>query len=400
VKPVDLLVAPGAAAAFDPQAPTIVAVTLHARSVASAAREEFAAGLATLPFDSRLISISTCHRVEVYASPRAGGMPELPPLPPGTGRLVDVDAVRHLMEVACGLDSAVFGEDQVLHQLRTSLAERHRAGRLDPVLDRLFHAALRAGRRARSWLDGSPRSLADVALDRIARTVGKLDGRHVLVVGAGRMGRLAVFAARRRGARVLVMSRTDGRAAALAAEVGGTSLPFAGNGHLPALAGVIVALGGPWEPGPLATDLLASGEVEVVDLSFPPAVPAGLAARLASRLTSVDDLSTAPEFGPRERTRRRLESLVSEAGREYCAWLRGREAVPVIQALTSGAEHVRRAEVEWLLKRLPDMRPEERLLVDQMTHRLVAALLHSPLAALHGDDSGTLERPARDLFGI
>jgi hypothetical protein len=144
VKPFDLLVAPGTAAAFDPQTPTIVAVTLHARSVASAAREEFAAGLATLPFDSRLISISTCHRVEVYASPRAGGMPELPPLPPGTGRLVDVDAVRHLMEVACGLDSAVFGEDQVLHQLRTSLAERHRAGRLDPVLDRLFHAALPA----------------------------------------------------------------------------------------------------------------------------------------------------------------------------------------------------------------------------------------------------------------
>jgi glutamyl-tRNA reductase len=400
VQQLDLLETPGPASSFEPQAPTLVATTLHARAVPSAAREAFAAELASLPFDSRLIALRTCHRVEVYVSPRTGGMPELPAPPPGTVQLVDVDAVRHLIGVACGLDSAVFGEDQILHQLRASLAERHLAGRLDPVIDRLFHAALRAGRRARTWLEGSPRSLADVALDRIARTAGQLDGRHVLVVGAGRMGRLAVFAARRRGARVLVMSRTDERAAALAAEVGGTSLPFAGDGRLPPLAGVIVALAGPWEPGRQDSEVLAGGEVEVVDLSSPPSVPASLAARLGTRFTSVDDLSAAPEFAPRDRLRRRLEALVSEAGREYCSWLRGRETVPVIQALTSGAEHVRRAEVEWLLKRLPDMRPEERLLVDQMTHRLVAALLHSPLAALHGDDSGTLERPARDLFGI
>ena len=120
----------------------------------------------------------------------------------------------------------------------------------------------------------------------------------------------------------------------------------------------------------------------------------------APRFTSVDDLTVAPEFEPQDRLRRRLEALVSEAGREYCAWLRGRDAVPVIRALTAGAEHLREAEVEWLLHRLPDLPADDRVLVEQMSHRLVAALLHAPLAALHGDETGTLERPARDLFGV
>jgi glutamyl-tRNA reductase len=327
-------------------------------------------------------------------------MPDLPSLPDGTVRLVDADAVRHLVAVACGLDSAVFGEDQVLHQLRTCLAERHLAGPLDPVLDRLFHAALRAGRRAHTWFDGSPRSLADVALDRIARTAGSLHGQAVLVVGAGRMGRLAAFAAHRRGARVVVSNRTDARATALAAEVGGVAVPFAADGDLPPLAGVVVALGGPWVPGPADAAAIEAAQVEVVDLSSPPSVTADLRARLGCRFTSVDDLTVAPEFEPQDRLRRRLEGLVSEAGREYCAWLRGRDAVPVIQALTAGAEQLRRTELEWLLHRLPDLAAEDRALVEQMSHRLVAALLHAPLAALHGDEAGTLERPARDLFGV
>ncbi len=391
---------PAASLRFDPAAPTVVAVALHARAVQSLAREAYAAALAAMPVDDRTITVHTCHRVEVYVAPGAAGMPELPAPPEGAVRLVDADAVRHLVAVACGLDSAVFGEDQVLHQLRACLAERHLAGPLDPVLDRLFHAALRAGRRAHTWFDGSPRSLADVALDRIARTTGELAGRTILVVGAGRMGRLAAFAAHRRGTSVVVVNRTDERAAALAAEAGGTARPFAADGGLPALAGVVVALGGPWAPGPSDAAALAAGQIEVVDLSSPPSVAVDLRARLGSRFTSVDDLTVAPEFEPQDRLRRRLEALVSEAGREYCAWLRGRDAVPVIRALTAGAEHLREAEVEWLLHRLPDLPADDRVLVEQMSHRLVAALLHAPLAALHGDETGTLERPARDLFGV
>lgn len=384
----------------DPASPTVVAIAAHARSVPSEAREAFAAAVAALPLSPRTIVVHTCHRVEVYVAPGDEPLPELPPPPSGSVRLVDAEAVRHLVAVACGLDSAVFGEDQILHQLRVCLAERHVAGPLDPVLDRLFHAALRAGRRAHTWFDGSPRSLADVALDRIAREIGPLDGRTILVVGAGRMGRLAAFASHRRDARVVVTSRTDERAAALAAEVGGRAVAWRSDGELLDLAGVVVALGGTWAPGPLDTAALLGGAAQVVDLSSPPAATLDLRRALGARFTSVDDLAATPEFAPHDRLRRRLEGLVSDAGREYCTWLRSRDAVPLIRAVTAGAEHLRRAEVEWLLRRLPDLPAEDRALVEQMSHRLVAALLHAPLTALHSDEGGALERPARDLFGV
>jgi len=380
--------------------PTIAAIVLHARSVPSLAREAFAEALASLPFDERAISIHTCHRVEVYVAPSAAGMPSLPPLPAGAVRLTDAEAASHLVSVACGLDSVVFGENEILHQIRTCLAERHAGAPLDPVLDRLFQAALRAGRRAHTWFDGSPRSLADVALDRIARTAGSLAGRTVLVAGVGRMGRLAAFSAHRRGARVVITNRTGERAETLAAEVGGHALPFAVDGVLPPLAGAIVALAGPWQPGPVDAAALVASSAEVVDISSPPSVPQDLQAALGPRFTSVDDLTVGTEFEPQDRLRRRLEKLVFETGREYYQWLRARGAVPVIKAVAEGAETLRRSEVEWLLHRLPELADDERAVVEQMSHRLVAALLHAPLAALHDDDAGSLERAARDLFGV
>lgn len=380
-------------------ASSVTAIVLHARTVPSPAREAYADALAALPPDPRWIAVHTCHRVEVFVAQGDGPLPELPPLPDGAEHLADADAVRHLVSVACGLESVVFGEDQILHQVRTCLAERHASAPLDPVLDRLFQAALRAGRRAHTWFDGSPRSLADVALDRIERTAGPLGGRCILVAGVGRMGRLAAFAAQRRGARVVVTNRTAERAAALAGELGGLAVPMGVDGVLPPIDGAIVALAGPWIVGSADAAALAR-EAEVVDLSSPPSVGPALRASLGDRFTSVDDLVVAPELDPRDRLRRRLEKLVSEAGREYCAWLRTRDSAPVIQALTDGAETVRRSEVEWLLHRLPELDDDERAVVEQMSHRLVAAILHQPLSALHADEAGALERAARDLFGV
>jgi glutamyl-tRNA reductase len=379
---------------------TVVAFVTHARRVPSIRREAFAAQLATLEPSAGLIVVHTCHRVEVYIAPGSYGDQPLPELPTGGERLEDVDAARHLISVACGLDSAVLGEDQILHQLRETIAERHAQLPLDPVLERLFQVALRAGRRAHTWFSGSPRSLADVALDRIARDAGSLEGRTILVAGVGRMGRLAVFAASRCGAQVIVTNRTDERATALAHEVGGTSIPFDADDVLPRVDGAIVALSGAWRLGAGdAAKLTASGAV-VVDLSSPPSASADLQAALGDRFVSVDDLAQAPEAEPHDRLRRRLEGLVSDSGRDYCQWLRTRDAVPAIQAMAETAEGHRREELDWLLRRLSDLPPEDRLLIEQMSHRLVAGILHAPLAALNADTSGDLERAARDLFGL
>ena len=380
-------------------AATVVAYVAHARWVPSLEREAFATQVMALPPSAGAILIHTCHRVELYVAPGSyqGAVPELPA---GTRRLEDVEAARHLITVACGLDSAVIGEDQILHQLRETIATRRLELPLDPVLDRLFQVSLHAGRRVHTWFSGSPRSLADVALDRIAEVAGPLDGQTILVAGVGRMGRLAALATQRRGARLIVANRTDERADALARELDARMVPFGVDDVVPPVAGVIVALGGQWQIGPRDADRLVASSAVGADLSSPPAIGHDLQASLGARFISVDDLAGGPVSDPDDRLHRRIHALISDAGRDYCHWLRTRDAVPAIQAMAETAEQHRRDELDWLLRHLPDLADDDRQLIEQMSHRLVAGILHAPLAALNADESGTLERAARDLFRL
>jgi len=381
-------------------AATVVAVVAHARAVSSTDRESFASALASLEPDEGALVVHTCHRVELYLTRTTAGDRPLPPLPAGTVVLRDLDAVRHLIEVACGLDSAVIGEDQILHQVRETLAGRDAAQPLDPVLDRLFQVGLHAGRQAHTWFNGSPRSLADVALDRLEEPPGTLHGRSIMVVGAGRMGRLAAFAAARRGARVEITNRTGSRAEELARDIGGTVVPWGSMSGSSAHHGVVLAVTGAWEVEPEAVAALLDGRAKVIDLSSPPALDAGLRRSLVERYVSVDELADRPGATLPDRLRRRLDRLVSETGRDFCRWLRSRESAPAIQAMAASAEERRQAEMTWLAHRLPDLSLEERAIVEQMSHRLVAGLLHAPMAALNADADGDLERAARELFRL
>ena len=231
---------------------TVSAVVADARGVPSARREAYAEQLAALSEHPSVLVVRTCHRVEVYVAHHDDELVVLPVPPEGARELQDVEAVRHLVRVACGLESAVLGEDQVLHQIRVALARRQAAGPLDPVLGRLAQVSLHAGKQAHTLFGNERRSLADLALDEIERRVGSLTGREVLVVGAGSMGSLSARGAARRGIRVAVANRTPDRAEGLAALVDGRVVDLAA-GHaadLDDVAGVIVATSGPWVPDP------------------------------------------------------------------------------------------------------------------------------------------------------
>jgi glutamyl-tRNA reductase len=383
----------------DPILSGLLVLAAHARQVPSAAREAFAVELEALEPSEATIVVHTCHRVELYVARGAGGEPELPEPPAGTRRLEGIDAARHLIAVACGLDSAVLGENQVLHQVRETLKQRRTEHPLDPALDRLFQISLHAGRRARSWLSGTKQSLADVALERIAQRAGEPEGQPLLIVGAGVMGKLAAFAAARRGAEVIVTSRTPARAAALAREVGGSVAPFEGDGVVPEVAGAMVALCGTWQVGESDARRLAERGTMVVDMSSPPAVTDGLQARLGDCFVSTDELAGESGFAPQGRLRRRLEELVDESSDAFRRWLHSRNALPAIQAIGETADEQRRQELEWLFRRLPGIEEKDRSLIEQMSHRLVAGILHAPRTALNADQSGELAQAARDLFG-
>jgi len=406
----------------------LVTLVVHARSVPSLEREAFAARAAALAATNGTILLHTCHRVELYAWEPALAGATLPDLPPGGERLVGDDAARHLFTVAAGMDSVVIGEDQILHQLRDCLSAHHDAhaataeacpaggaaaavglalaghpvdrDALDPVLERLFQQALHVGRTAHAWRDGPPRSLADMALDRIARDVPTLEGTTVLVVGAGRMGRIAALAAARRGARVVATNRSEDRAAELAHDVGGTRVPFEAGDALPEVAGVIVAVGGAWPVDRATAARLAAVGGTVVDLSSPPAIPEHLQRSLGDRFISADDLARTPEARPHERLRRRVDHLVGEVAAELETWAATRGCVPAIRAIADHAEARRATEFDRLLRRAPELDPDVRVLVEQMSHRLVSGLLHAPLAALRSDVDGERDRLVRELFGL
>jgi glutamyl-tRNA reductase len=323
------------------------------------------------------VLLVTCHRVELYG---VG-----PPVQASDLCLECGDeAVRHLLRVASGLESAVVGEDEVLHQVRQTLAAAGQT-RLDLRLARLFESAIAAGRAARAQLPARHDSgLAEVALAWLADRAD-LRLRPLLVVGAGPMGRGLAGAAASRGAEVVTASRTPGRA----------TLDLDQAARLaPGTAAIAVALGGEWGAiGELEVDL-----PPVADLSAPPALPAAVRGRLGASYLGIDDLWR--QGGAPSAWVGHAERCVEDGTAGYMGWLCGRESLDVLRAVRSRSEDRRRARVERLLRRLPGLSPRERELVDALTRQLVSDVLHEPVSELRSDLDGSRRAAARTLFRL
>lgn len=385
---------------IESDAVSIVALSTHARHVPALERERFATALRQ-EAGPRTLTLQTCHRVEAYFGSADDARRLEPALPAGGRVLIGDAAVRHAMTVAVGRDSVVIGEDQVLHQLRASVDACRAAGSLDPALERLFAVALRAGRLARSWRQGPARSLADVALASIEAQLGPIRARDVLVVGAGRMGRLAAKAAVGAGASVAVANRSADGARALAASVGARTEAFDPDGRIGSYAAVIVALGGPWPIAAETAESLGGSATVVADLSVPASVPAGLAEILGGRLITADALAlTAIDSIGSESSTARVDALVDRSTAEFTTWLQGRHGRAAAAALLQQAERERAAELAELWRRLPDLGPEERHAIEGMTRHLAERLLRGPLERLGRDADGRDGMAVRDLFAL
>jgi glutamyl-tRNA reductase len=379
----------------------VIALTAHARQVPVAEREEFAERLHA-GLGDRAVFVETCHRVEAYAIGRStSDLVSTVAIPDGARVLTGEAAVRHAITVAVGRDSVVMGEDQVLHQVRVSIDTARAADALDPALERLFALALRAGRRARTWRPGPQRSLADLALAAIEQQAGTIRDREVLVVGAGRMGRLAAAAVARSGAVVAIANRSHAGAEALATATRGRVEAFDPGDAAGRFAGVVVALGGSWPLSPGTADAFAASSTVVVDLSVPAAVPPGLARRLGTRLVTADALALVPpEPEPAGGFTGRLDSLIDETSAAFDAWQAGHAGRRAADALVTRADREREAELAVLWRRLPELDPEARDAIERMTRHLAERLLRDPLERLGRDTTGTTEQAVRDLFAL
>src|SRR5215211_2729475 len=190
---------------------------------------------------AELIILSTCNRIEIYAASNQLAFPELEALlsdargipvqelHPHLYRFTDMDAARHLFEVAAGLDSLVIGEPQILGQITRTLELARGQNAAGPTLNRLFQAAIHTGKRARTEtaISRNPASVSSLAASVAEKTLGHIQRASVVVLGAGEMAELTVEALRKRGVeKIRVINRTLERAQTMAKRWGAESATY------------------------------------------------------------------------------------------------------------------------------------------------------------------------------
>lgn len=371
----------------------------------------------------KAVVLSTCSRVEVYVdhpdpdaatdlalgwlAARAGI--NVAALAPHATAATGDAAVRRLVRVACGLESAVEGEDEILGQTRRAWLDAGIGGLSSPALDTAFRLAIRTGRQARRLGDPhASTSLADTAAARVALEPMGREQPTVLLAGTGPIGRRAARALRERlgsSVTLLMAGRTPERVAAHAAEAGARALSLDQlTEALTAADAAIVALRTNQPligPGVIAPRL-PERPLLIADLSLPRAVEPSVGRLAGVTLHDVDGLGAREGGSTRwsRDDRRRVEQLVQQAVGSYAELTERGDAGVTLAALRIRADAIRRAQLESTLRRLPQLDAEARWMVEALTHAIVNKVLHEPTMRLRADDDGSIARQTRHLFGI
>jgi glutamyl-tRNA reductase len=379
-----------------------------------------------------LVILSTCNRVELYADVPSyhAGFLSLKRLL-CESRDVDPDAlaeplyshfeqqaVEHLFSVASGLDSMVLGEQQIHSQVRDALRRADAEGATGRGLKALFHSAARAGRRVRTetTLGAAPDALVEEAVAIASRELGGLEGRAVVVIGAGQMSAITVKHVRRRGAGpVRILNRNVDRARVLAERTS------ADHGGLAALhdslaeadlvvsatgaAGIVVhegtvrraiELGGRGQQRPLV----------LLDLAVPRDVDPDAASLPGVHIIDIETLkrwlADRDAVGAAETAR--ANAIIEEEVRRFAIRRRSDRLAPVIRALRERGDAVMAGELERFGTHLSDLTPDEREAVESLARGIVSKLLHDPIVQLKERSGpgteGAYVRMLAELFDV
>ncbi|MFF1512053.1 glutamyl-tRNA reductase [Streptomyces sp. NPDC058326] len=358
--------------------------------------------------------LATCNRIELYADVDKfhAGVAELSTLLAqhsgvGLDELTpylyvhyEDRAVHHLFSVACGLDSMVVGEGQILGQIKDALAlgqELHTAGRL---LNDLFQQALRVGKRAHSetGIDRAGQSLVTFGLERLVDGTDGTDvdtwakGKRALVIGAGSMSSLAAATLARAGvSEIVIANRTLARAERLAqilSEPGGTGVAahaaeMVAVGDELTRADVVVSCTG-------ATGLVLTGDavetavqgrrtpLALLDLAMPRDIDAAAHRIPGVRLVDIESLAEASADAPMAADVDLVRGIVSDEVAAFGAAQRAAHITPTVVALRTMAADVVANEVARLEGRLPGLDDKQRAEITQTVRRVVDKLLHAP----------------------
>ncbi len=308
-------------------------------------------------------------------------------------------AVEHLFRVCTGLDSMLIGEAEILGQVKDAYVAAAQAKSLGRTLHRLFREAIAAGKRARSTtrIGTESLSIATAAVEAARRRLGTLDGKTILVIGAGKMGRAAVNRLGQEGAaRVIVSNRTPARSRDLVENAGfGEIVEMPELSQAMRAADVVVASTGA-SHFVLDEERVTAAMAErpqrplfIVNIAVPRDVDPSVAGIENVTLVNVDGLKSVVDerLGIRREAIPEVEAIVAAHVEEFESWYRARAMVPVIARLTQKAEAIRAREVERLFARAPELDERERTLVVGTTMTIVSKLLHSVILKIRSKAS-------------
>jgi glutamyl-tRNA reductase len=385
---------------------------------------------ATHPVAEALL-ISTCNRVEVYGVAKAGVDATGPVrrfLAEQRGldaaAIADViydhrgsGAVRHVFRVASALDALVLGEAQILGQLKAAYRVAGGAGTSGPVLGRCLERAFGAAKRVRTetGIARGAANISTVAVDLARHVFSELTGKKVLVIGAGKMSRLAARHLFASGVdQISVTNRSPEKAAALAAEIDGIARPWDELQALLAQADVVISSTGAREPiltVPLFKKVAKARRwkpIVVIDIAVPRDADPRIAELDGVFAYDIDDLEkvVAANLAERAKAAEQAGRIVEHEAVQFETWLRTQGVVPTIKALRERFAQVAEGELQKTLDGLTRREhtpAQQREAIQRLVQLVVNKLLHAPTTALREstvDEAALRAEVLCELFGL
>lgn len=323
------------------------------------------------------------------------------------------DAIRHLMRVACGLDSMILGEPQILGQLKEAFATAQNAGTVGFELSRLFQQSFTVAKQVRTdtAIGQSAVSVAFAAVQLAKRIFTDLADTTSLFIGAGETIQLAAQHLTQQGARhVIVANRTVNRAEELANMYDGEAISLSAIPDILSRADIVISS----TASPLP--IIGKGVVEraikarkhkpmfMVDLAVPRDIEAEVAELDDIFLYSVDDLNGVVQenLKARQEAAIQAELIIATQVEQFQSWQRERRAASTIKDLRDQWQQVQEAELARALQRIAAGDSAEEVL-RHFSHRLGNKFLHAPTERLRSAASNgeqhTLES-VRRLFDL
>jgi glutamyl-tRNA reductase len=394
-------------------------------AIASESLGEAALALLGTPGVSEGMIVSTCNRVELVTSHE-----QTPPdvmdflrryfaldadlLRPHLYEYEGTEAVRHLFRVASSLDSMVLGEPQILGQVKEAYTAARAVGAVQGSLERLLQTTFTVAKRVRTetQIGSASVSIASVAVDLAKKIFGSLEGKTVLLVGAGKMSELAARHLIRQGAHsMLITNRTFDRAVRMAQTFDGRAVRFEDLHAVADQADILITSTG--APQPIfrrehAQQFLhrrRNRPMFYIDIAVPRDVAPEVNRLEGAFVYDIDDLQSVAtsHLGERSREAMQAEAIVQAEVERFATGQQTLSAVPAIVSLQQSMEDLRRAELERMQSKLQSLSAEQRSAVEALTRGLINKVLHQPLqamkaAARNGDL--TVVEAVQQIFGL